>query len=397
MNASVPPLEDGAAVVPPYARPLAGPWTLVLTVGGTCWALATLSAIAWTRPFSGQSMQGIYWLTSGGRAAQHLLMFLCVAPAYRVALALGWPAATRARLVVVAGHALLLVAIIRLSPFALGLASAWIDDRPQDLADLWQRWQPFAPGWDTWRNGALFFCLFFLMPYALGLCALALVVASRAREQASQRAAALSRAYGESRLALVSAQLQPHFLFNALHAVSELIDESPVRARRMIARIGDFLRHAIDGTRQPWTPLAAELDGVRTYLAIQQVRFEDRLQCRVESTPAANAVRVPTLLLQPLVENAIEHARPAGGGTIHVAVRADVVGDRLTVAVTNDGPGLAHALPVAEYGDGLRNVAARLASAYAAAEATLSVGPGADGAGTVATVVLPRRTGAPST
>ena len=159
-------------------------------------------------------------------------------------------------------------------------------------------------------------------------------------------------------------QLHPHFLFNTLNAVSSFVRTDPEAAERMIARLGVLLRHALDGASAPEVPLEEELRILRTYLEIEQVRFEDRLRVEWDIDPDTYPARVPHLLLQPLVENAVRHgiAPYAAEGTIRiVSARRD---GALHLAVRDDGIGLGW--PRAREGVGLANTRTRLRQLYGA-------------------------------
>jgi two-component system, LytTR family, sensor kinase len=230
---------------------------------------------------------------------------------------------------------------------------------------------------------------FYLPPYVLGLCAIALVMTARRHQREALRSAELVNAYTAARLAMLSAQLQPHFLFNSLHAIMGLVDESPRQASLMLARLGDFLRHALETSRSPWVAVATELEGLEAYLAVQEVRFFGRLNIAIEASPQALNLYVPSLLLQPLAENAIEHGRDACGPALQVRIAATVSGERLWIAVHNSSPQLPVELSPASYGRGLQNVALRLRAAYGE-DARLTVGPDPKG-GTTASLDLPVR------
>jgi len=180
------------------------------------------------------------------------------------------------------------------------------------------------------------------------------------RERELQVAHAQAR-LAEARLLALTMQLQPHFLFNTLNAISALIHEDPDAADRMLARLGDLLRMTLEGGEQSEVPLHQELELLKRYLAIEEVRFADRLVVRLDIAPAALLARVPSLVLQPLVENAIRHgiARRSAPGRLDVSGSLDSAGLRLEVR--NDGPPLS--LPIAE-GIGLRNTRARLEELY---------------------------------
>ncbi|HEU0078668.1 MAG TPA: histidine kinase, partial [Longimicrobiaceae bacterium] len=173
--------------------------------------------------------------------------------------------------------------------------------------------------------------------------------------QASQLEAQLARAQLEA----LRSQIQPHFLFNTLNTISELVHESPDAADRMIVRLGDLLRLSVDNAGTQEVTLRRELDFLRAYLEIEQARFRDRLSVRLAIDPDTLDARVPNLLLQPLVENAIRQgiAERAGPGSIEVSAgRED---GRLRLEVRDDGGGLPAGGAVRER-VGLGNTRARL-------------------------------------
>jgi two-component system, LytTR family, sensor kinase len=176
-------------------------------------------------------------------------------------------------------------------------------------------------------------------------------------------AARLEVSLSEARLHALELQIQPHFLFNTLNSISALVRISRQReAVTMIAGLSDLLRYSLDNAGAQRVPLAAELAITERYLEIERLRFPDRMAFEIDVPAALRASAVPTLLLQPLVENAVRHgiARLAGPGRI--AIRGWRDGDRLCLEVFNTG-----AL-AADYraGVGLRNTMARLRHLYSA-------------------------------
>jgi two-component system, LytTR family, sensor kinase len=171
----------------------------------------------------------------------------------------------------------------------------------------------------------------------------------------------------EARLEALRYQLNPHFLFNALNAVSTLVVEGRnAEATRTLARLGDLLRATLERPAAGEVPLADELELLRRYVDVEQVRLGDRLTVSVDVAPDAWGARVPVLLLQPLVENAVRHAvapREAGGHVTVTAVTAERAGGgrTLRLTVSDDGPGL-RGSPAA--GVGLANARTRLAQLY---------------------------------
>ena len=181
------------------------------------------------------------------------------------------------------------------------------------------------------------------------------------------RASQLESRLAQAQLDVLRMQLQPHFLFNTLHTISAFMQEGEIEAAdRMISRLSDLLRLALDSAGEQEVPLRQEMDFLRRYLEIQQIRFQDQLRVRLDVPDELLDACVPSLILQPLVENAIKHGvtpRAEGGEVTVRVVRDD--GD-LRVAVRDDGPGLSEssARPTPGSGVGLTNTRARLAQLY---------------------------------
>jgi len=197
-----------------------------------------------------------------------------------------------------------------------------------------------------------------------------------------------------ARLRALQSQLEPHFLFNTLNAISTLVVEGQNSdAARMIARLSDFLRLSLETTETPEISVAEELEFVRRYLEIEQVRFGDRLKVAIEAQADAMGGLVPALVLQPLVENAVKHGvlpREKGGSVTVTVARNN---GALQLRVADDGPGLPEGAPVAR-AVGLSNTAARLAELYAdKASFSLDSSPGG---GVTATMEIPFRTAVPT-
>lgn len=141
----------------------------------------------------------------------------------------------------------------------------------------------------------------------------------------------------ELELQVLRAQINPHFLFNALNNLRALINEDPARAREMLSRLSNTLRHTLQHSAKERVPLADELAVVRDYIALEQLHHEERLRVDWQVEPATAGASLPPMLLQLLVENAIKHgiARTAGGGVVQIGIRRD--GGRLHIAVDNPG------------------------------------------------------------
>jgi two-component system, LytTR family, sensor kinase len=166
----------------------------------------------------------------------------------------------------------------------------------------------------------------------------------------------------EARLEALRLQLRPHFLFNALNTVSALLEENPRRARRIIGRLGELLRASLRNDTGALVPLREELALVTAYLEIEGERFGDRLTHSIEVTPGVSDARVPSFILQPLVENAVRHGLAPREGPGHVALRILLHNEELEIHVEDDGVGLAPG--TLHDGIGLGNTRRRLREIY---------------------------------
>jgi hypothetical protein len=206
-----------------------------------------------------------------------------------------------------------------------------------------------------------------------------------------RRAARLETQLVEAELDALKMQLQPHFLFNALHTVGSLVRSGDRdHAVRVVAGLGDLLRRVLDGARRQEVPLRQELEFVRAYLAIEALRFRDRLTVEVATEDDVADAAVPHLILQPLVENAVRHGIAPHATAGRVEVRARRIGATLEIVVRDDGAGRPAGAPEeARGGVGLANTRARLARLYGDRGA-LHVGAAGEG-GVEARLTLPYR------
>lgn len=215
----------------------------------------------------------------------------------------------------------------------------------------------------AWTTPWVFFASVGTLLY-LGSLALHYVLAALEQRQASERTEQELRVLArEAELKALRAQLNPHFLFNSLNSISALTTLDPGRAREMCVLLSDFLRKSLRLGERASVTLAEELDLARNYLAIEQIRFGARLSVIWEVDEALKPVEVPTLLLQPLVENAIKHgiAQVTEGGLLRIAVAAH--GPYAEVTVEN--PVDSEADPPVGLGLGLQQVKQRLQGRFA--------------------------------
>ncbi len=211
----------------------------------------------------------------------------------------------------------------------------------------------------------------------------------RARDR-GLRAAELERRVTAARLQVLQMQLNPHFLFNTLNAISSLMHQDVEAADRMLVKLSELLRRALDTRDRQEVPLGEELAFLDRYLEIEQTRFGSRLRVDRDIDPAALEVMVPNLLLQPLVENAIKHGMEGLRRAGRIRISAHREGSFLRIAVRDNGAGLKAARPArGGHGIGLSNTRRRLEQLYGPrAELVMA---DAEGGGTEVTVRVPWR------
>ena len=199
------------------------------------------------------------------------------------------------------------------------------------------------------------------------------------KKEQEQLAQELSLHASRSELKALRAQINPHFLFNALNAIAGLIHRNPRAADRTIEQLADVFRYALRGAESEWASLGDELEFVSAYLEVERARFGDRLQVDVSVAAGVRDARVPTMAVQTLVENAVKHGLSELRGPAIVQVSARREGDRLVVAVIDNGPGFSKAAlaatdaaPGPRGGYGLSNIRQRLGG-YFGADAALTI------------------------
>ncbi|MDQ4123201.1 MAG: histidine kinase [Acidobacteriota bacterium] len=167
---------------------------------------------------------------------------------------------------------------------------------------------------------------------------------SRDREmQAAQLAAQsarLSEQLVQAQLSALKMQLHPHFLFNTLNSIASLLHKDTETAHRMIARLSDFLRMTLKNSEMQSVSLEKELEFLNTYLEIEKIRFQDRLVIEMQVEPEAFKAQVPNLILQPIVENAVQHGLANVTATGHLKVSAHRINGKVHIQIEDNGPGL---------------------------------------------------------
>jgi two-component system, LytTR family, sensor kinase len=195
------------------------------------------------------------------------------------------------------------------------------------------------------------------------------------QEERALRASALAK---EAQLQMLRYQLNPHFLFNALNSASALIREDAPRAEKMIGQLSEFLRYSLVGAKTKAIPLREELEAARNYLDVEKVRYEDKLVIHFDISPGAQDFPVPSLLIHPLIENAVKYGMQTSPLPLSIDVQARMSGDTLQLEVSNTGHWIEpkqNGYHPSAYGAGigLQNVRERLQQAFPQAH-TFEVG-----------------------
>jgi two-component sensor histidine kinase len=251
----------------------------------------------------------------------------------------------------------LAVAVHLVSAVALGILSVVVNWRIGRL-----QYPEEAAPFSNYFRGAFHYDIQWYL--AIVVAAYAVDYSRRLRDR-EVHAARLNERLAEARLEALKMQIQPHFLFNTLHTISELVHEDPDAAERMITRLGDLLRLTVDNAQAHEVTLSQEMEFLEAYLEIQRTRFNDRLEVLVEVEDGTEEALVPNLVLQPLVENAIRHGTASLGGLGRILVKTAQRGPTLRLEVHDNGRGPQPApRPRQRQGVGVRNTRARLEQMY---------------------------------
>ena len=202
------------------------------------------------------------------------------------------------------------------------------------------------------------------------------------------RSSQLQSQLAQAHLRALKMQLHPHFLFNTLNTIMVLVrQQKGSAAEEMLARLSDLLRCVLEDVQTQEVPLSRELEYLQLYLAIEQVRFQDRLRVEVAADPEVLDAALPHMALQPIVENAIRHGIGRSSAAGSIAITATRVNDKVEIRIQDDGPGLAASPANGSGGIGLANTRARLRQLYGDS-AGLTVENATRG-GVVATMTVP--------
>jgi two-component system LytT family sensor kinase len=211
----------------------------------------------------------------------------------------------------------------------------------------------------------------------------------REKIERQNREATLRELAAQAELKALRAQINPHFLFNSLNTIADLIVTDPPKAEAMTVLLAKVFRHVLMHSDQQLSRVAEEMDFLKTYLGIEQVRFGARLRVSMSVDPTVSEEPIPSLILQPVVENAIKHGLAPKVGNGHISISAARQGDFVQLAVEDDGVGVPSTPQPNGHGLGLKIIADRLRTLYNG-RATLDIRP-ADSLGSRVTILIPRQ------
>jgi hypothetical protein len=332
-------------------------WRHFLLIAGLFWAYVTLSNVLYAHTFGGTLAQmkvNDLFAPWRPRVLQHLMLLAPLLGCYWASLRIGWRPTWKAlplQVVLAVGFAALPHWALTLADKVFRVASGMPWHEPEDMAATHSDAAETALWIASGTN--------FLLQYGFGLALITGLAWYRRYRDAQLQVEALTGQTNAARLSALRMQLSPHTLFNLLNTIRGQIGWDPRAAQQMVVQLSDLLRKLLSAGEREFSLLADELQFVRLYLGLQQSRFPDRLRISLpESVPA---LWVPSLILQPLVENAVAHGMPGHDGPVNISVQATVEGERLVLTVVNDmgPPG-----PVREDGIGMRNVRERLAAHF---------------------------------
>lgn len=359
-------------------------WAEIGVIGGVCVLLATLSFLtSLNSSCCAPSTQAEMFRDATTKLTVVLLYALAALPIFWACVRLhprtqggglrGWG-------LVLGGHLLLAVCL----PYIMEIG------RHAARAGIVTLWPPPDPPENSFHPVEILTGLEFLnvlVPYSL-LLMIGMgryeYLRSQAREEQAEKiereAEQLRSQLTEARLESLRMQINPHFFHNTLHTISTMAGRNPEGIRRATARLSDLMRHVLSTSDQQEVPLDEELDMLESYLDIQKLRLDDQLEITFDIDPDTRRALVPTLVLQPIVENAVKHGFEGADETGHLFIRAARDSEALILEVVDDGQGLSGdgavpsgngqpSDPTDEEGVGLQNIAERLDGLYGDAAA----------------------------
>ena len=347
-------IEPGIAETP--ARRFAGGLSLLQFLGVSClfWAYVAVSNILYAysmRTGMAHVTNISFFAAWDARLLQHVLLLPILLVSFWASLRIQWrPLLIAVPLQLILGcvFAAMAYPAMLVSQMTLGTED-WHDAMATHASGNW-----VEPLFSLWTASFVNF----LPAYGFGLALITGLALYTRFRNSELRLTALEREWSAARLAALRMQLSPHTLFNLLHTIRGYIEWDPKGAQSMVVQLADLLRRLLSAGERDFSKLSDELQFVRLYLELQQRRFADRLTVILPAATDIPAVWVPSLILQPLVENAVVHGLSGHQGRVTVSVVARMAQNVLTLSVLNT---IAPDKPIGEGGIGLNNVRERLA------------------------------------
>lgn len=312
------------------------------------------------------------------RVMQHIFLYPFFIGCALLSQRLGWQPLWRMaplQFLIGIGFSILGMPALLAGQFAVSDPHLMQEPNPRTFAEFMS-----GPGPTLWLASATSF----LLTYLFGLALVGGFTLYRRYRDAQVRISQLEHAWSAARLSALRAQLSPHTLFNLLHTIRGQIGWDPRAAQAMVVQLGDLLRRLLSAGERDFSRLADEIQFARLYLELQQQRFADRLTLTLPANEALPEAWLPSLILQPLIENAVVHGLAGHEGPVAIRVEVEVQNGELVLRVTNT---MAQAKLVTRDGIGLRNVHERLAVQFGA-RASLDA-TAVDDRNWVATIQLP--------
>ncbi len=361
MVASVEP----SSYVPPPSMTATSPRTLrkptpqvsfraLVSLAAGFWLFVTLTDVlyGYTMQINADQMfKAVVFVNGNERVLQHLLLFPILLACFAASLRTGWTPVTRVPVQLLLGG---IFAAISYSAMDLSEFLIWGTLMPRAVGALW----------------TASFVMFF-MTYCFGIVLVTGFAYYQRLRNAEVRNSTLEQGWANARLAALRMQLSPHTLFNLLHTIRGHINKEPLVARAMVVQLADLLRRLLSASQREFASLPEELTFVRLYLELQQQRFAERLSIVLPALENHSDLWVPSLILQPLVENAVVHGLAGHDATVLVRVEAVILEESITLRVVNT---IAKDCTAGPDGIGLTNVRERLDVQFGG-DASFTAGP----------------------
>jgi len=353
-------------------------WTL-LVILTAFWIYVAMSNVLYANSMQASfatAMRERMFATWDVRLLQHFFLFPAFVSCVFASVRLGWHTLSRkiwAQLLLAVFFSALACPLLALAEYLLG--DSQYMGHPWRILDMFNASE--LPSWIASATN-------FFLTYGFGVALATGFTFYRRMRDSELRATAMEQAWSAARLSALRMQLSPHTLFNLLNTIRGHIAWDPTTAQSMVVQFADLLRQLLNAGEREYSRLADELKFARLYLELQQKRFADRLTVTLPPPDAIADAWVPSLILQPLIENAVVHGLAHHHGPVEIAITFAITEQQLELQVTNSFAGQT---PADHEGIGLRNVAERLCVQFGA-QAQFSSGPGA-GSNWVAVIRMP--------